>query len=66
MVRRPMLRTTIADTTVIGTGTATHVWLQTFNLLLSTLIGILTVLYVILRVYNEYNAAMERKKNGGL
>ena len=66
MVRKPMLKTTIADTTVIGTGTATHVWLQTFNLLLSTLIGVLTVLYVFLRVYNEYLTAKEKKHDGRL
>lgn len=64
MVRKRMIKTTIADTTVIGAGTATHVWLQTFNLVLSTLIGFLTVLYVILRVYNEYNIAKGKNKDG--
>lgn len=48
-----MIKTT-TDTAVIGIGTATQVYLQNFNLVLSALIGILTLLYAIARVRNEW------------
>ena len=54
---------TIADTTVIGTGAAAHVYLQTFNLVLSAIIGILTVLYAFARVRNELLKSRELKKD---
>ena len=52
MLRNKMMKT-VADSTIIGTGTITHVWLQTFNLTLSAVIGLLTILYTYIRIRNE-------------
>ena len=64
MVRKNMMKT-VADTTVIGTGTVAHVYLQTFNLVVSAIIGILTVLYAYARVRNEFKRS-KRNDNGNL
>lgn len=44
---------TSTDAAVVGIGTTAHLYLQTFNLFLSALIGILTVIYAYARVRNE-------------
>ena len=43
----------IADTVVIGSGATAQVYLQTFNAFMSAVVGILTVLYICIRIRKE-------------
>lgn len=57
-----MVKTT-TDTLVIGTGATAHLYLQTFNLTLSAIIGILTVIYAYARVRNELRKGKENGRD---
>lgn len=43
----------IADTAIIGSGATAQVYLQTFNAFLSAVVGILTVVYICVRIKKE-------------
>lgn len=41
------------DTVVIGSGATAQVYLQTFNAIMSAVVGVLTVLYICIRIRKE-------------
>lgn len=43
----------IADTVVIGSGATAQVYLQTFNAVVSAIIGVLTIFYICMRIRKE-------------
>lgn len=43
----------LMDTAVIGSGATAQVYLQTFNAIMSAIVGILTVLYICVRIKKE-------------
>lgn len=48
-----MMEKNIADTVVIGSGATAQVYLQTFNAVVSGIIGILTIIYICIRLKKE-------------
>lgn len=49
----------LADAVVIGSGTTAQVYLQTFNAVVSAIIGLLTIFYICMRIKKE----LSNKKN---
>lgn len=47
------MKSNITDTVVIGSGATAQVYLQTFNAIMSAIVGVLTVAYILIRIRKE-------------